>query len=163
MNNQVKEGSSPLTAVPEAEESSLSSKKLADGRSSVPMTSSSTGLGTENDGDRFLRSNAESRGDARRAFVRIRQRIGDFMNGEIRVARMAIDLPSGDRLGIKIRFIGDQLEVVFATDDLALRSALYEGWRELSDRLGKESNLLPPAFAGRNYEGLIRENWHEAA
>ncbi len=167
MNNPLKENSQPSTNVKpvtiEAEDPSLSAKKSAEARSGLPAVATSSGLEADNGGDRFLQSNPDSRGSARLAFVRLRQRIGDFMNGDVRVARMAIDLPSGDRLGIKMRFIGDQLEVIFATDDLALRSALHEGWRELSDRLGEDSNLLPPAFAGRNYEGLIRENWNKAA
>jgi hypothetical protein len=114
--------------------------------------------------ERFLRSDAKSQRDARRGFAEVRQRIGGFMSGETRMARIAIDLPGGGRLGIKMRFVGDQLEVIFATEDMALRAALLEDWRRLAREMGKEgSRLLPPAFAQENYEGIVRGQWNEAA
>ena len=114
--------------------------------------------------ERFLRSNAKSQRDARRGFAEVRQRIGGFMSGETRMARIAIDLPGGGRLGIKMRFVGDQLEVIFATEDVALRAALLEDWRRLARKMSKEgSRLLPPAFAQENYEGIVRGQWNEAA
>tara|TARA_Y100001934_G_scaffold279403_1_gene383080 strand:+ start:11515 stop:12627 length:1113 start_codon:yes stop_codon:yes gene_type:complete len=119
---------------------------------------------TEMTGQSFLRSDAKSQRDARRGFVEIRSRIAGFMNGETRVARMAIDLPGGGRLGIKMRFLGDQLEVIFATEDMSLRAAISEDWKRLAQDMGKAgSNLLPPAFAQENYEGIVRGQWDEAA
>ena len=118
----------------------------------------------EMSGQSFLRSDARSQRDSRRGFVEIRNRIAGFMNGETRVARMAIDLPGGGRLGIKMRFVGDQLEVIFATEDMSLRAALLEDWKRLARDMGKSgSRLLPPAFAQENYEGIVRGQLNEAA
>ncbi len=112
----------------------------------------------------FLRSDEKSQRDARRPLELVRRRIGDFIDGDARVARLAIDLPGGGRLGIKMRFVGNQLEVIFATENPALRAALLEGWKHLALGMGPAgSRLLPPAFANEHYEGIIRSDLSEAA
>ena len=114
--------------------------------------------------DRFLRSDEKSQRDSRHVFTHVRKRIGGYMDGESRMARIAIDLPGGGRLGIKMRFVGNQLEGIFATEDMALRAALLEDWRRLAREMSDgESRLLPPAFAQENYEGIVRGEWNEAA
>ncbi len=121
-------------------------------------------LSTGSRGAAFLSSDEKSQRDARRTLTLVRRHIGSFMDGEARVARIAIDLPSGGRLGIKMRFVGDQLEVIFATENPTLRAALLEDWRRLARDMGQDgARLLPPAFAKENYQGMVRSEWSEAA
>ena len=136
----------------------------AESRSGGIDASPSTELSSGIPAERFLRSDEKSQRDSRHVFTQVRRKIGGFMDGESRMARIAIDLPGGGRLGIKMRFVGDQLEVIFATEDSALRAALLEDWRRLAREMGDGgSRLLPPAFAQENYEGIVRGEWNEAA
>ena len=154
-----------MTAVkPEANETTVLSGRLDSEANALDPAGSSRSSGEGFPAGRFLQSDEQSQRNARHVFSQLRQRIGDFMDGNARVARLAIDLPGGGRLGIKIRFLGDRLEIIFATEDPAMRAALIENWNDLSRHRGSdESRLLPPAFADNNYTGISRDGWTEAA
>jgi hypothetical protein len=70
-----------------------------------------------------------------------------------RVARFALDLPGGSKLGVKVELVGKKVRLAFITSDQELRKSLRSGSGPIADSL---------AAFGFSCEGcLVASSYHE--
>lgn len=83
----------------------------------------------------------------------IAARVAVFSRDGRRVARFALDLPGGGKLGVKVELTGKKVLVAFITSDQELRKSLRSGSGPIADSL---------AAFGFNCEGcLVASSYHE--